>query len=78
MPKKKTTTLTPEVKQAVLLLRYHKKKPVKSDPTFMSYSAIANHLDLPCNSVRYICTRIYLQRRRQPKRASPERRIEAE
>ena len=78
MPKKPHTLITPAMSEAVLLLRYHKKKPAPSAPTFMTYAAIAHHLDLPITSVRYICTRVYLQKKRKPKRLAPERQIEAE
>ena len=70
MPKKKPTEVTAAMKEAVLLLRYHKKRPEKTDATFMTLAAIANHLDLTVNQVRYICTRHYLQKKRRPKRRS--------
>jgi len=44
MPKKPTVELTPALKEAVLLLRFHKKKPVRTDPQFMPYASIASHL----------------------------------
>jgi len=40
MAKKQRLELTPEVKEAVLLLRYHKKKPKKTDATYMSLCQI--------------------------------------
>jgi len=46
MAKKTTTELTPEIKEAVLLLRYRKKKPKKTDSTYMSLGKIATELQL--------------------------------
>ena len=78
MGKRKATELTPEIKEAVLLLRYHKKKPAKTDATFMTLTAIGNALDLTYHQVKYICYRPWLHKRRKSKRDKPERIIEAE
>ena len=78
MPKKKTVELTPALKEAVLLLRYHKKKPTQSDSTFMSYTDIAQHLDLPLHRVQYICRRVYLHKKRKAKPRDSSSLIEAE
>ena len=78
MPKKKTTEVSAEVKEAVLLLRYHKRKPSKADTAFMSYAAIAQQLDLPYWRVRYICRRADVQKKRKPKLRAASRLIEAE
>ena len=59
MPKQKPTAVSPALREAVLLLRYHKKRPVKTDATYMSLASIASSLDLPYHKVRYICTRVY-------------------
>ena len=78
MPKKKTVELTPALKEAVLLLRYHKKKPTQSDSTFMQWADIASNLGLTRNQVRYICTRELLHKKRKPKPRDPSRLIEEE
>ncbi len=46
MAKQTKTELTPQIKEAVLLLRYHKKKPQKNDSTYMSLGKIAHELGL--------------------------------
>ena len=78
MPKKKTVALTPAIKEAALLLRYHKKKPQQTDTTFMSQPAIASHLGLTLNQVRYIIKRVLLHKKRKPKAQDASRLIEAE
>ena len=77
MAKKQRLELTPAVKEAVLLLRYRKKKPKKTDPVYMKLPAIGTELGLTYNQVKYICTRVTLQKKRQGKRDKPERIIEA-
>ena len=78
MPKRKKVELTPEIKEAVLLLRYHKRKPVRTDATFMTKAAIGKELGLTLNQVKYICTRVWLHKKRRSKRDRPERIIEPE
>ena len=51
MAKKKTIELTPAIKEAVLLLRFHKKKPQRNDPVFMTLAAIGNNLGLTYKQV---------------------------
>ena len=77
MPKQKRTAVSPALREAVLLLRYHKKRPVKTDATYMSYASIAASLDLPYHKVRYICTRVYLQKKRKSKVRAAARTLEA-
>ena len=78
MGKRKTTELTPEIKEAVLLLRYHKKKPAKTDTSFMTKAAIGKELGLTYNQVNYICKRVTLHKKRKSKQDRPERIIEPE
>ena len=78
MPKKTTVTLTAAIKEAVLLLCYHKKKPTHTDRRFMSLKQIASTLGLTYSQVRYICTRVWHQKKRKPKQKDPARVIEAE
>ena len=78
MAKKHRLELTPEVKEAVLLLRYHKKKPKKTDKTYMKLPAIGKELGLTYEQVKYICKRIHLHKKRKSQRDQPERIIEAE
>ena len=78
MPKKPHTLITPAMSEAVLLLRYHKKKPERHDPAFMPYADIAHHLDLPYHRVRYICCRVHLQKKRKPRVRASSRIIEDE
>ena len=78
MAKKTTTELTPEIKEAVLLLRYRKKKPKKTDATYMSLGQIGTELGLTYRQVKYICERSDLHKKRKSPRDKPERIIEAE
>ena len=78
MAKKTTTELTPEIKEAVLLLRYRKKKPKKTDATYMSLGQIGTELGLTYRQVKYICERSDLHKKRKSPRDKPERTIEAE
>jgi len=78
MPKKPKHALTPAIKEAVLLLRFHKKKPVSTDAKFMTLAKIATMLEISYHQVRYICRRYDLQKKRKPKSRDSARVIEAE
>ena len=78
MPKKQKHAITPAIKEAVLLLRYHKKKPVSTDTKFMTLAKIAKMLDIAYHQVSYICRRVYLNKKRKATSRVSARVIEDE
>ena len=44
-----------DLKQAILLLRFHSKSPANPDPAYSSYTAISKCLKVQYNRVQHIC-----------------------
>ena len=49
-----------ELQQAVLLLRFRNTSPNPSSRKFYSYSTIAKVLNMPYNTVQYLCRKALL------------------
>ena len=45
----------PDIKRAILLLRYHHEHPLSRQPIYESSTSIANKLNLSTNQVESIC-----------------------
>ena len=59
--------ITPEVKTAIMLARFHSASPGNLHPTFMSYQRLANILGVTKNQVAHVCCKYFAKLQPVPK-----------